>query len=83
MRNNTFTFGDLDRILGDLDFTRIDVKGSHVAYEHPGGALLMFPPHRANAKVDPKTLIVVRRTLDEFGLMERQQFEALAHQNSS
>jgi hypothetical protein len=42
----------------------------------------MFPPHRANAQVDPKTLIVVRRTLDEFGLMKRRQFEALAHQNS-
>jgi hypothetical protein len=43
----------------------------------------MFSPHQANAKVDPKTLIVVRRTLDEFGLMERRQFKTLAHQNSS
>jgi predicted RNA binding protein YcfA (HicA-like mRNA interferase family) len=83
MRNNSFTFGELDRILGDLDFTRIIVRGSHVAYEHPSGALLMFPPHRAHEKVDQQTLIVVRKTLDEFGLMERSQFETLAHRNAS
>ena len=28
MKNNSFTFGDLERILGDLDFSRIVVKGS-------------------------------------------------------
>ena len=83
MRNNSITFGDLDQILGDLHFTRIAVRGSHVAYEHPSGALLMFPPHRVNAKVDQQTLIVVRKTLDEFGLMEREQFETLAHKNSA
>ena len=44
MKNNTFTFGALDRILPALDFTKIVVKSSHVAYEHPSGALLMFPP---------------------------------------
>jgi predicted RNA binding protein YcfA (HicA-like mRNA interferase family) len=81
MKNNAFTFGDLDRLLGDLDFSRILVRGSHVAYEHSGGALLMFPPHRANEKVDPKTLLVVRKTLDEFGLMERERFESLAHKH--
>jgi predicted RNA binding protein YcfA (HicA-like mRNA interferase family) len=82
MKNNAITFGDLDRILGELDFTRIVVKGSHVTYEHPSGALLMFPPHRVNEKVDPKNLIVVRKTLDEFGLMEREQFETVSHRNS-
>jgi predicted RNA binding protein YcfA (HicA-like mRNA interferase family) len=83
MKSNSFTFGDLDRLLGELDFTKIIVRGSHVAYEHPSGALLMFPPHRANEKIDQKTEIVVRKVLDEFGLMEREQFENLAHKNSS
>jgi predicted RNA binding protein YcfA (HicA-like mRNA interferase family) len=83
MKNSLFTFGDLERVLGDLDFNRIVVKGSHVSYEHPSGALLMFPPHRGNESVDEKTMIVVRRTLDEFGLMEREQFETLAHRNGS
>jgi hypothetical protein len=54
-----------------------------VSYEHPSGALLMLPPHRAGEQVDPKTMIVVRRTLDEFGLMEREQFETLAHMNGT
>ncbi len=79
MKNNLFTFGDLERILGELDFAKIVVKGSHVSYEHPSGALLMFPPHRLNEKVDESTRLVVRRTLDEFGLMERAQFESLSH----
>jgi predicted RNA binding protein YcfA (HicA-like mRNA interferase family) len=83
MKNNSFTFGDLERILGNLDFTKIVVKGSHVSYEHPSGALLMLPPHRVNEQVDEKTTIVVRRTLDEFGLMERKQFESLSHKNGS
>jgi predicted RNA binding protein YcfA (HicA-like mRNA interferase family) len=83
MRNNTFTFGDLDRLLSELDFTKIIVRGSHVAYEHPSGALLMFPPRRAQEKVDQKTEIVVRKTLDEFGLMERDQFEDRAHKTTS
>lgn len=83
MKNNLFTFGDLERILGTLDFTKIVVKGSHVSYEHPSGVLLMLPPHRFNEKVDEKTRIVVRRTLDEFGLMGREQFEELWHNNGS
>lgn len=83
MKNNAFTFGDLDRLLCDLDFSRLLVRGSHVTYEHPVGALLMFPPHRANEQVDAKTLIVVRKTLDEFGLMERERFEDLAHKHSA
>lgn len=83
MKNSVFTFGDLERILGTLEFTKIVVKGSHVSYEHPSGALLMFPPHRPNEKVDETTRIVVRRTLYEFGLMERAQFENLSHQNGS
>ena len=81
MKNNAFTFGDLDKLLADLAFTRLVVRGSHVTYEHPSGALLMFPPHRASEKVDPKTEIVVRKTLDEFGLMEREQFEDLWHKH--
>jgi predicted RNA binding protein YcfA (HicA-like mRNA interferase family) len=75
MKNNSFTFGDLDRLLADLAFTKVVVRGSHVAYEHPSGALFMSPPHRTDEKVDQKTEIVVRKTLDEFGLMEREQFE--------
>jgi len=81
--NNRFTFGDLDNLLQDLKFTKIVVKGSHVAYEHPSGALFMFPPRPAREQVDQKTLIVVRKTLDEFGLMERQAFENIAHQTTS
>jgi hypothetical protein len=55
------------------------VRGSHVAYEHPSGALLRFPPHRTKEKVDKMTEIVIRKTLDEFSLMEREQFEELWH----
>jgi predicted RNA binding protein YcfA (HicA-like mRNA interferase family) len=83
MKNNGFTFGDLDKLLGNLDFTKIVVRGSHVTYEHSSGALLMVPPHRANEKLDPKTLVVVRKTLDEFGIMERERFESLSHENCS
>ncbi|HYT92576.1 MAG TPA: type II toxin-antitoxin system HicA family toxin [Gemmataceae bacterium] len=79
MKNNVFTFKELDRLLGKLDFTKTIVKGSHVTYEHPSGAQFMFPPRRPNAPVDQKYLIVLRRHLDEFGLMERAEFEKLAH----
>jgi predicted RNA binding protein YcfA (HicA-like mRNA interferase family) len=79
MKNNVFTFGELDRLLGRLDFTRTVVKGSHVTYEHPSGALFMFPPRRPTDRVDEKYLIVLRRHLDEFGLMERAEFEKAAH----
>jgi predicted RNA binding protein YcfA (HicA-like mRNA interferase family) len=82
MKNNVFTFGELDRLLGNLNFTKTVVKGSHVTYEHPSGAQFMFPPRPPRDKVDQKYLIVLRRHLDEFGLMQRDDFEKLAHVHS-
>lgn len=70
------TFGQIHRLLGRLGFVRTPVEGPHVLFEHkPSGALLVFRPHRLSERVDAMTLSIVQKTLDEYGLLDRDEFE--------
>jgi hypothetical protein len=53
------------------------VEGKHVVFEHkPSDTQLFFRPHRLNERADPMTLAIVRRALDQRGLLERDEFES-------
>lgn len=70
------TFDQVQRLLGKVGFVRTPVKGTHVLYEHKRtGTLLAFRPHRDTESVDPMTLSIVRKTLDENGFLESDVFE--------
>jgi hypothetical protein len=70
------TYGQLRSVLTSLGFreTRL-AKG--VCLEHPqSDTEFLFRPYQANDQVTPGELFVVRKMLDERGLLEPESFEA-------
>jgi predicted RNA binding protein YcfA (HicA-like mRNA interferase family) len=81
--NDTITFAALDEVLQSLGFVLTRVPGSHVAYEHPAsGAALLLRDHEGREAVGPASLVVVRRTLVDNGLIDRTRLEGLLRQHS-
>jgi hypothetical protein len=70
------TYGQLRTVLTSLVFqeTRL-AKG--VCLEHPqSDTEFLFRPYQASDRVTPGELFVVRKMLDERGLLEPESFEA-------
>lgn len=69
------TFAELSRLLESMDFTRI-AQPTHVLFEHAASdAKMVLRPYQQREVVDAADLAVVRRTLDERGLMPADSFE--------
>ncbi len=77
------TFQQLREILLGLGFEMRRVDGSPILFEHvePYARLILDPFHDGDI-VDPATLAVVRRNLDERGILPRSQFEDLLRERS-
>jgi hypothetical protein len=74
---NNATFGDLHRLLKGLGFVQVPANGPYILFEHkPSDTLLPFRQHRPDEQVDAMNLAVVRKMLDERGLLERDDFES-------
>jgi len=77
MSNNDVSYDQLSEFLEGLGFTRKRVPGSHVYYRHdPSGALIFVRDYRPGETVDAVNLAGVRATLDGFGVMSREEFNA-------
>ena len=88
--NNSIPFMALRRLLIDLGFEetpyRVEkpVPSSHIVFKHPdSGVLLIVNQQRPKEKVDPATLMSVRKHLVESGLIEEEAFEDLLHKSAS
>ena len=76
--SSPISFSCLARVLGGLGCQHTTVTGSHVSFEHaPSGALIVLRPYTDDETVSPTDLAVARRTLDEFGVISRDQFASL------
>jgi hypothetical protein len=67
---NETTYGQLDRAIRALGFTRREVKldVDAVVYTHPHSkAVIMLPPFPENQPVYPHHLLMVETELDNFG----------------
>jgi hypothetical protein len=74
----TFLFADLRQLLLDLGFEMKGVPGSCILFEHgPAHARLVLEPLADGDPVDPATLAIVGRNLDERGILSRARFEEL------
>jgi predicted RNA binding protein YcfA (HicA-like mRNA interferase family) len=77
------TFADLRQILLDLGFQMKEATGSHVVFEHgPAHARLVIEPFADDAMVDPATLAIVGRNLDERGILPRARFDELLRERA-
>ncbi len=84
--NISIRFMVLRRLLIDLGFEetpyRVEkpIPSSHVVFRHPeSGVLLIMNQQRPKEKIDPATLISVRKHLVESGMVEQEAFENLLH----
>jgi hypothetical protein len=74
---NEITYGQLDKVLRMLGFTvrSISLDGNALVYDHKGtGATIILPPFPETDKVLPHHLIIVRSTLDNFGIADPTAF---------
>jgi hypothetical protein len=72
-----FTFGDLHRLLKESGFVQVPKNGPYVVFKHDAsGALQAFRHHRTREIADPMTIASVRKTLVEFGFMDKDEFQA-------
>jgi hypothetical protein len=76
------TFRELRDLLTGLGF-EMRVAGEAVVFEHkPASARLVMELFAEEDLVDPATLVVVRRNLDERGILSRARFDELLRQRS-
>lgn len=77
------TFAALECLLHELGFQARSVPGSHLLFEHSGaGVHIVLRPYRAEETVEPAALAYVRRTLDAWGLLDRERFDDELRQRS-
>jgi hypothetical protein len=77
------TFAQLRKILLDLGFQMKPVAESHIVFEHdPAHARLVLEPFGDGERVDQVTLAVVRRNLDERGILPGPRFDDLVRERS-
>src|SRR6266540_1218066 len=77
------SFAALERLLIHLGFQARSVPESHLLFEHPGANVrIMLRPYKAEEPVEPAALAYVRRTLDEWGILDRDRFEEELRQRS-
>ena len=70
------TFDELTQFLERLGFTHRAIPGSHHLFEHAGAdTFIMLRPYEPRDPVETAGLAYVRHTLDQWGIMEREQFD--------
>ena len=68
-------YSTLRGILRELGFTEHPIKGAHRAFRHEASDSIILLPSKRERWLGPSHLAVVARTLDERGLMDRDDFE--------
>jgi hypothetical protein len=68
------TYRQLDSVLRALGFAVQEPDPEARVYEHPGGALLIFPTLPANDPVREHHLVATRMTLEAFGIADPPEF---------
>jgi hypothetical protein len=79
MKRADVTYGQLDEVLRSLGFAcqRITKDGGARRYEHAqSGAIILLPAYPEDDKVLEYHLLMVRVTLDNFGIADSTAFDA-------
>ena len=79
MKRADVTYSQLDRVLRSLGFTCqiIDKDGEARRYEHArSGAVILLPAYPEDDKVLEYHLVMVRVTLENFGVADAMAFDA-------
>jgi hypothetical protein len=81
MNNDQVPFDRVRKVLLDLGFVERRVRDKYLLFEHaPSGTLLPYRDYKRDDSMSWQDLAMTRRQLDERGLLEAANFEALLHQ---
>jgi predicted RNA binding protein YcfA (HicA-like mRNA interferase family) len=70
-------FTDLEQLLLQIGFTKLQTTGSQQVYQYPSsGTLVILPAYEQQAYVQPVHLVAVRRILVENGLINTNTFDS-------
>lgn len=70
------TYHQLDTVLRSFGFTTREPDPGTRVYNHPGGALLVFPVLPARDAVRQHHLVGTRMVLEAFGIADPPEFES-------
>jgi predicted RNA binding protein YcfA (HicA-like mRNA interferase family) len=77
------TFAHLQGFLQGLGFQSKLIPGSHLYFQHPEcGALIVLRLYRSEEEVSITDLALVRRVLDDYGIVDRERFDQLLQEKS-
>lgn len=77
------TFAAVTSFLGQLGFEKQVIPGSHVLFKNDGADVqIVLRLYREEEPVDQTGLVYIRHTLDQWGIMERDQFDEQMRQQS-
>jgi predicted RNA binding protein YcfA (HicA-like mRNA interferase family) len=80
---NKISFANLSQFLEGLGFTHRLIPGSHHLFEHArADTFIMLRLYEPHDMVEQTGLLSVRHTLDEWEIMEREQFDERIRQLS-
>ena len=80
MKNDRIPFDRLRKILLDLGFVETAIPGPYWYFEHsPSGTILAYRAYQPGESLSWHDLVSTRRQLDERGVLEADEFEALLH----
>jgi hypothetical protein len=80
MTNNQIPFARLRNILHDLGFVETTIPGPYRFFQHsPSGTVLVYRGYQPVDPVSWHDLITTLRQLDERGILEADDFEAILH----
>jgi len=78
MASKPITFANLQDFLQGLRFAIKVIPGSHVYFQQPdSGALIVLRLYQSEEEVGLTDRALVRRVLDDYGIVERDSFEML------
>ena len=76
MKSNPITFTDLDRLLVGAGFVCERPAHTHTLSTHASsGAILMFPNWQPGELAQPYHVLVARRTLTDWGILDEDDVE--------
>ncbi len=76
------TFGEIESLLIRLGFTRIATAGDHQPFRHEvTDTLIVLPGGSADRELDGIHRAVVRRMLDEKGVLDGEAFDTMVAQS--
>lgn len=77
MKKSDISFDEFREFLKVLGFREISEDKPRLRFDHPAGPVLLFRLYKATEKVNARDIVVVRRQLEDQGVIAATDFDRL------